>query len=475
MDFKKCKKSYWILVLLVFLVFPVFSPVMIAAPEAEQGDLGKFSLEACVAYAWSHHPLMERTRIEEKKSLLLLDEVRRQILLPEFSLSGQAGVVPEARGDIFSSPDKQTDLDGWGPFYKLDVKLVQPLFTFGRKSSALTAARSGIDLQSIAGNAEIEKLTLTVINAYWALAAAQKAETVAGEIRENYDKLEEEVKKRLESDDSLVDDTDLLEVKSNRYLVEEMVIKSKTEKQLATKAMNAAVGREITAGLDVSEEKTPGISLEESQLSRILRETVLEHRELRGLDAALQGLRAKTKLAYSQKRPLVYLAGGFAYAYAPKRQDQTNPFAVDNFNYLNLGAFFGVSWDLNFFRKNIEARRNGLEREAMEQNREMVQTKIELEILKAFGEVKQNAQLLEQARDSLKSAKNWLRLSMDNWDMGIGEVERLIKAYNAYYQLKGVEIKRTLELHISIANFAYFLGNIRLCLEWVKNEKIDLL
>lgn len=471
MSFNECKKIYYTVVLIGLTIF--FCGRFFVSADDDTGAK-KFSLETALVYALSHSPVVVRTRLEREKARLLLDEVRSQSILPEFSLSGQTGLVPEARGDIFDSPDKQTDLDDWGPFYKLEVKFIQPVFMFGRRSAAFSAAQSGIDLQHIKSDSEIEKLTLTVINAYWALSAAQKAETAADEVQENYDKLEKEVKKRLESEDSEVDDTDWLEVKSNRYLVEEIVIKSKSQRKLAERAFNAAIGREIAAAVEVLQEKIPGIQLDETRMSRVVQRALPRHRDIRGLNTALQALRAKTKLAYSKKRPIIFLVGGFGYGYAPLRQDQTNPFAVDNFNYMDLGAFFGFQWDLNFFRKNIEARQYRLEREAMEQNMKLLRSKIELEILKAFTDIKQNAQLLEQARSSLKAAKSWLRLSMDNWDMGIGEVERLIKAYNAYYQLKGVEIERIFDLNVSLANFAYISGNTKLYLEWVKNGKVKI-
>jgi outer membrane protein TolC len=235
-----------------------------------------------------------------------------------------------------------------------------------------------------------------------------------------------------------------------------------------------AIGREITGGAEVLAEKIPAIPTGETQLLQAIQQALVQHRDIRGLHTALQALQAKTQLAYSKKRPLIYLAGGFAYAYAPNRQDQTNPFAVDNFNYMDLGAFLGFQWDLNFFRKNIEARQYKLEQESMAQNLKILQAKIEMEILKAFTEIKQDAQLLEQAQASLKAAKSWLKLSMDNWDMGIGEVERLIKAYNAYYQLKGTEIKRIFDLNAALVNFAYILGSTRLYLEWMKNGEVKI-
>jgi len=422
----------------------------------------------------SHHPIMQGMKIDKEKADLFVEEVKSQSLLPEFKLSGETGLVPEARGDIFDSPDKQTDLDGWGPFYKLNVQLVQPLLTFGRKSSALAAAYRGTDLQYLKNNSEIEELILNVINSYWALSAAKKAESIAEDLKKNYDKMLKEVKERLESDDSEVDDTDCLEVKSNQYHIEEIYIKSKSENNLAQKVFNAAIGRNLVEPVKIAEEKCPKIDLHENQIHILVKQTFPQHMDTQRLKTTVKLFYEKKKLANSQKNPFIYLVGGFGVAHASHRQGQANPFAVDNFNYLDLGAFLGFQWDLNFFRKNFEAKRFQLDIESMEKKLDLLRVKVELEVVKAFAEVKKNATLLNHAQHSLKAAKNWLRLGMDNWDLGIGEVERLIKAYNAYYQMKGIVIKRTLELNTSLANFAFILGNTRLYLDWVKNGTVKV-
>lgn len=476
---KMCYKKHFCLLMpvvtLALICFTSISPQHLSASESSQTPATvSFTLHDAILHALAHNPLVERTQLNRKQAQLFIDEVKAQTILPEFSLSGEFGVVPEARGDVFQSQDKQTDLDGWGPFIKINLKMLQPLLTFGRTKSALTAARSAVILQNIKSNSEIQELTLETIKAYWAVSASRQAETIASEVQENYDKLENEVQQRLDSENSEVDDTDLLEVKSNRYQIQEIVIKSQNESRLAEKALNFALGRDLMQPISVTGAPIPTINLDETQLDQAVQHTLNQHHDAESLKTAIEALDAKAKITLSKKRPLVYIAGGLEYAWAPHREDQTNPFAVDNFNYRNLGAFFGFRWDLNSLRKNHEAQRYLLEKQAMEQNLVLLRSKIRLEILKAFSDVRQNTLLLEQAQNSLKSAKSWLRLSMDNWEMGLGDVERLIKAYNSYYVLKGIVIKRELELQISLADFAYILGNINLYMEWIKNGKVIL-
>ena len=103
-----------------------------------------------------------------------------------------------------------------------------------------------------------------------------------------------------------------------------------------------------------------------------------------------------------------------------------------------------------------------------------LKAKIDLEVPQAFLEVRKNEALLNAARKSLKAAKAWLIISMDNWGMGIGELRRVRGAYEAYYRLLGIDIERENEYNVSLARFAYVLGDLNLYLKWVEDEKVIL-
>lgn len=462
-------KKRSIIFLFVFLQI-LFYRISEADIDRSQGQ--RFTLESAISYALTHNPLIKRTIIDQDRAQLLIKGARAKTILPVFSLSGQTGIIPEARGDIFSSPDKQTDLNGWGPFYKLDLKLIQPIFTFGRSSLYIEAASKASRLQQLKNRLEVENLKLSVIYAYWAVLSAKKTESMAEELRQDYNKLQEEVEKRLHSEDSEVDDADLLEVKSNRFRIEEIYIRSRTNRLEAEKTLNTLLGRTIEAILDVSPEKIPKLEISQPQVIEAADSFLLKHHGIQSLKVALQVVQTKINLTVSQKNPLIFLAGGASYAFAPKREDQNNPFVLDNFNYFSLGAFIGLEWELNFFQKNIETTRYQLEKKSMEKDLNLLQSQIKLEILNTFTKVKESWDLLKQARNSLKSSKTWVRLSMDNWDMGIGEVDRIIRAYNTYYQLKALETERELRLSSSLASLAYLLGETDLYLEWIKNENV---
>ena len=45
------------------------------------------------------------------------------------------------------SPDSSSDLDSLGPFYRLELKFVQPLWTFGKLDALEGLAQKGLDAQ----------------------------------------------------------------------------------------------------------------------------------------------------------------------------------------------------------------------------------------------------------------------------------------------------------------------------------------
>ncbi len=466
---RKVKTLIYVTVVAIFLLL-VLTPHTLYSRAGDKSL--KFSLRKAIDTAMAKNPLAKTFRIVVARARLNLKQVQQQRMVPKLDLSMKTGLVPEARGDIFGSPDKQSDLDGWGPFYKVELKVVQPLFTFGKISTAARAAGITIDLASNKEKSDIEKFKMQIINSYWTFASAGKAGVMARDLRKSYLKLLAEVKKKLNDPESEVDDTDLLEVVSNQYQIEDIFLKTLQGVSISQQAFNIGLGLPLKSKTEVLAEPPPVMDLNEEGFAMVLSDSLQKHPTLKGLQLVRSALEAKKKFVLSQKKPVVYLAAGFAVAYAPHRSNQSNPFVYDPFNYAGVGAFLGFEWDLNDLRPNYESQRLALEKEAVTGKLSLLRDMIKLEIGKAFADVNRLQKLLHQVRISLKAAKTWLRLSMDNWGMGIGEVNRIIKAYNAYYQLRGIEIRREYDLNIALAKFAYMLGNIDLYSQWVEHEKV---
>lgn len=454
-----------------FLSLILFTQAIFAR---EKVDARIFTLASAVETAQMRNPLSKGADWDVQGSTQDVKKAFRQKMFPQMSFGMQTGLVPEARGDIFFSPDKSDDLDGLGPYYKLDLEVFYPLYTFGRMSAALEAAREQLQLQESQRNLVLENLSFDVVKSYWALSASYKAEAVARELQDSFEQLRTEVEERLQQEDSLVDDLDLLEVKTHQLSIEEIYQESLEKRDLAARIFNALLDFDIAQPVRTSDEKPPIFAADALLLEDLLLRADESRPELKSLNAAIRGLEAKIKYEKGERLPAFFLAGGMAYAYAGNREDQTNPFALDSFNYRTFGLFLGVKWSPNFWLHDTEIKKSQYHQRSTIEKLRALKAAVQVEVSQAYLEVRKNAALLETARESLESAKTWLRVSLENWELGIQDVYRMLRAYEAYYRLRRVEIERAYAFNVALAKLAFTVGDTKLYLRWVKDGKVLL-
>ena len=196
---------------------------------------------------------MDKVRAQQKSADFELDKVDAVKIIPILKTTMIGGIVPEARGDMYNSPDKQTDLDGWGPFIQWEMSFFQPLFTMGRIEAAENAANEVIKAQKESNANEILEFQKLISQTYWAVAILKESKELALEIKDNYDTLLTEVEKELENEDSEIDDADLLEVKSNAYLIEKLKISGSNNLASAVQAFNELSGMKVRESDNFSE------------------------------------------------------------------------------------------------------------------------------------------------------------------------------------------------------------------------------
>jgi len=433
-----------------------------------------FTLESAISMAIARNPIIKAEEYEVQGANMDIRKALIKKYIPSVNFDAEFGIVPGAKGDIFYSPDKQTDLDDLGPFYKFDLTLALPLYTFGGISSVVEATRQNLGIKESKKDLATADLSLQVVRAYWGLSSAEKTESLAKSSLESFEQLLSEIQKRLQDEDSEVDDSDLLEAKTYRIDIEKIRQESIQNKDLATKAFNVLLDLNLNEHVITSDETSPVFIFDENSQDQFISLGGEQRPEIEGLQSAINAIQAKINLTESQRLPVFYIAAGFSYAHAGNRYDQTNPFVVDHFNYRNIGFLFGLKWNPNIFFHNAEIQKNRLQYQAALEKMRLLRAKIGLEVSQAFIEARKNDALLKAAKESLKAAKTWLQISLDNWEMGIGDSYRLLRAYQAYFRLRGEEIKREYEFNVSLAKLAYILGDMDLYLTWVKDGKTNL-
>lgn len=444
------------------------------ASGQEPASPGALTLRAAIGIARTNHPA---ARAAEAEVTAVAQNIRKAFAagyLPRLSISAYTGLVPEARGDIFSSPDLQTDLDGWGIFGRFNLDLIQPITTFGRAGAGVAVARESAAAAASQREAFLQDLTFEVVKTYEGVLASSEAESLAQESRDRYRELLKEIEKRLARADSAVDDEDLLEAKSRELEIETLVQSSLEKAEVAGRALDILLGREGARLGALVATAPPAFDADGGLQERMILAAMAWRPDIKGLDAAVRAAEARVRLRKRQDLPVLFIAANFGFARAPNRQDQTNPFVVDNFNFRTLGGALGLRWDPDLFGGRAEVGQVEAERRAAESRLAAVRAAAELDTASVFAEARRNAVLVEAAHRSLEAAKSWLRLSQDNWDTGLGDAYRLLRAYRAYFELRGAVVEREYAYKLSLAALARALGDTGRFVDWIERGKVGL-
>ncbi len=443
-----------------------------AAPYSLQTR--RLDLRSAIAIALDNAPIAKAVELDVRKAGLEAQRLWTQLRLPSMSLGFRTGLVPEARGDIFSSPDQAEDLDGFGPFYQVDIELVQPLFTFGKASTALQAARHAVSVAEAGRDETRQDLTVKVVRAYWAVLGEERAVALAGELRQRYEELAAMVLDELEKPDSTVDETDRLEVDTFRFEIERAWEESNNRHVLAKRAMILLLALDGDEEIETEPVTSPEFRLVSSDLATMFRTARQSNPVARKLEAGTDALGAKVSFFRAGFYPDLFFAGGFRYGVAGNRQDQKNPFVVDNFNYRALGAFLGIRWNLDFVTQKIEMQKALTEHDALRERLDALHRQITFDVQQGFFDAGSRYRLFDSARTSRNAARAWLRLSMDNFELGLGDVERVIKAYQAYARLQQAVIEQEVDYNVALVYLAMTLGDAKRYLEWVEGGEVVL-
>lgn len=444
------------------------------AASSAAAETVRFGLRDIVERAVAESHLVKSGGFDVARAGEGVRKARALRILPEAKVSLAGGLVPEARGTVVSSPDSSNSLDDLGPFYRLEFKFVQPLWTFGKLDAVEALAREGLATQQARRALTGESVAFDAAKAYWALAAAARGESVARDMRADFDELQREVEKRLADETSGVDDADLLDVRTNSYSIDRLYFDALEARQLAGDALRALLALPGEVEPTAVDEPQPAVAIDAAGAAAAATRAVEAHPEVRALSAAARALAAKVELQRRSRNPVLFLAGKAGYAHAGNRDEQDNPWVNEEFNYARVGAEIGLSWDANLHRQNIEVSESAQEHRALLEQLAGLRAKVGVDVRQSLRQVQRTRALLDSARVALKAAKSRLRLVLDNWQTGLGEVADALDAYEKYYRLRIEEPQREYELNVALARLGFVLGDINLYLGWVHDGKVSL-
>ena len=368
------------------------------------------------------------------------------------------GFVNEARGTPVKSPDNKNDVfNGLGPFTRLELDVNIPLWTFGKLDAALRAAQQALESERARGDARRAEVILNTKQLYYGLLLSQQLSDVLHEMLDTLDKAVRKTQERLDTGSSSVTEIDLLKLKAGRAKFAKGVLEVDAAIGLTRSALARAIG--VTdGGFDIADRKLQPVTVDIASVEVYLADGPGRRPESKQLAMGLAALSAKLDLQEAAYYPTVFLTAGVQYAHAANRDEQTNPFASDDFNYIRPVGILGMRWDLNFLMTGAKVEQARADVERLRAERRQAETGVQLEIRRAYSDVVQGRETMKTAEDGRKAGRGLLILTVSNFDLGIGEAEELFKALGTYTEASSDYLRAVNDYDVAVGALSKAVG-----------------
>jgi outer membrane protein TolC len=156
--------------------------------------------------------------------------------------------------------------------------------------------------------------------------------------------------------------------------------------------------------------------------------------------------------------PSLFLSTGVQYAHAGNRDEQRNPFAADDFNFIRPVGVVGIHWDLNFFVTNAKVAAARADLERLQALKREAASGLQLEIRRAYSDVTQARDTITAAEEGRKAGRGLLILTVSNFDLGIGEAEELFKGLGTYTEASTDYLRAVHDYNVAVAALSKAVG-----------------
>lgn len=436
------------------------------APKGAAGGVDKAgkrgSHKLTLAEFWSRaeslHPTLRASREGIQIAKLTLDE-QRWLALPSGDMSLFLGWSPDIKckdtialqGPNDSMPVEyktpqslcletnasqnllQDDFRRYLPIYgvlaRLSVNIIQPLFTFGKLTTARALGRVGVKAAEATTEVTRGDLAVNVVRAYFGLKSARAALDTVKEGHDQLVKWVQQVDKELESGKSTYTEIDLMRLKVTEAQIQFNVVDAE---RIIASALAAVRYLAQDPEADVDDSDLAQWEPEEHDLQYYLDAAFQRKPELKQLNALGESLQLYRRLRVAELLPDLGIVIGIGYNVATSVQDPTAAY-MSRFNGLGAGIGLGLRMGLDFGPKTARLQRATAELRQYQARRQEALGGGALEIERTYNDLVEAIKRYRAAETGERRARGWLQGIKQNIDVGTAESRDMTDALRSYF------------------------------------------
>ncbi|MGZ6071005.1 MAG: TolC family protein, partial [Myxococcaceae bacterium] len=374
--------------------------------------------------------------------------------LPEFSANVPMGVVPGARLVPGSNPNDITaiqtgsnrGLTDLGPFIRVEVNALQPLWTWGRIDAANDAAAAGIVARKELVDETSNAIRNRVLDLVMGIRLTTKLLAIGADVQSALKDADARVQKSLKANDGEISPEDRYRIEIFRSQLTQRIADGDRTLRMARVGLAATLGMKPEQ-LQLRDDPLPDTSqVRAPDLALALSDAVQQRPDLKALDAGILAKEAEVRAARAELLPQVGLVGQFAYGVAPGRDIIGNPYVGDYFNALTVGGALVIRQNLSFWTVITAADKKQSELNTLRKQRAGAVRGIQVEVENAVAELNAAITKREAAAKAVAAGRSWFRSATLNFGVGVGDSRDLIDAYRGYSEAQYGDAQATFDL-----------------------------
>ncbi len=453
------------------IIFPALLILILQTSDARafQGrpDTVIVNLREAVSYALAVSPEVGVVDSGRKFAEARLRFARANRYLTEFEATSAHSTAPALTNpngtptdELYLDPDVRNDWENLSAFNRIEVQLVQPLFTWGEIGGNIRAARFGVEVEEESVRSKELEIATRTAELYYSMLLTEELTRVIEDVGKIVERAIVEIENLIDEEDSDVDDADLFQVQ----IAEQEFMRKSVEVDQKRHTARAALSLQLflpdgATATTASRLLTP-IEVDLQRL-KIYQEAGLVNRpEMGQVRAGLEARNALVSVAMSDYYPKLFVAVNATYGSASGRYRQRNPYVGDPFLSRSVRAGVGFRQNLNFAQTRSKVEQARADASEVRFQGEVARQLILFEVEEAYRNVLIARVALDTQNEALRLSKDWLRTEEISFDLQIGDTENLVRAVRANIELQVTHFQAVYDYNVSVLRLFRSTGTL---------------
>ena len=347
-------------------------------------------------------------------------------------------------------------------FTRTEVKLIQPIWDFGKISAGIAAAEAGVGVsqqREVGARADLE---LNVRKAYYGLKFARDVIDMLDEGSSYVATAEKKIEKDLSAGTGTSTVTDRLRLRTTRAELDSRILEAKRLQQIARDSLRTLLGPNAPADIDVDDEPFDPPEVKERPITYYEDLARFNRPEARLLDYATKAKHALADLERRKEYPDLVLIATGAIAYAQGVDDPNNAFLSHYFNSRAAGVAAALRMQLDLGPRIARARRTEAEAAEVDYRRVEALGGIALEVRKSYAEMREAVARVATMDKGQRAGKAWISAVAQNFAVGLSEARDLSDALVAFFSMRTRFLQAVFDLDVALSQMIRVTGDAEL-------------